>query len=370
VVKEGIGCVNNEIYKSAEVSESMKKNDKECGDMGMRMNKGVFGTGENGKEQEENGEKVVVFYEELVKEGSKKWKFTVCGLFNIPLEAWSVRGINALASRLWRPIKMDQVTSEICKAGVGRLGYARVLIEINAEDEFLDKIEINYVDEMRKVNSTKWVRVEYAWKPNRCNHLMERKEKEDSDEEDVYEVDDQSIKGFIVDEVLDNSFGTRVDSAGRRNVDEVDVMVVWSCSQTLLCLVEVNQTKVKLFVSLVYASSSVNLVNEYIIVAKDELKLLHQKAKLQWLKECDKNSTYFHNILKARKNKNRIESICCEDGSRVEVGDIVKLELSLAEALDMIKDVSDNEIKETLFDIDSSKDAGPDGYTSCFFKNA
>nr|GFC11628.1 hypothetical protein [Tanacetum cinerariifolium] len=43
---------------------------------------------------------------------------------------------------------------------------------------------------------------------------MERKEKEDSDEEDVYEVDDQSIKGFIADEVLDNSFGTRVDSAG------------------------------------------------------------------------------------------------------------------------------------------------------------
>nr|GFC11058.1 hypothetical protein [Tanacetum cinerariifolium] len=100
---------------------------------------------------------------------------------------------------------------------------------------------------------------------------------------------------------------------------------------------------------------TVDLVNEYTIVAEDELKLLHQKVKIHWLKEEDKNSSYFHNILKARKNRSRIESICCEDE---------------AEALYMIKDVSDKEIKEALFDIDSSKAAGPDGYTSCFFKKA
>nr|GEW58267.1 hypothetical protein [Tanacetum cinerariifolium] len=52
------------------------------------------------------------------------------------------------------------------------------------------------------------------------------------------------------------------------------------------------------------------------------------------------------------------------------MGNIVKLKLSEAEALDMIKEVSDIEIKEALFDIDSSKAAGPDGYTSCFFKKA
>ncbi|GJY52454.1 hypothetical protein Tco_0443301 [Tanacetum coccineum] len=61
-------------------------------------------------------------------------------LVNIPLEAWNVRGISALASRLGRPIKMDQVTADMCRTGAGRLGYARVLIEINAEDEFFDKL--------------------------------------------------------------------------------------------------------------------------------------------------------------------------------------------------------------------------------------
>ncbi|GJR37288.1 RNA-directed DNA polymerase, eukaryota, reverse transcriptase zinc-binding domain protein [Tanacetum coccineum] len=173
----------------------------------------------------ENGEKLVIFDEELVKEGSEKWKFTVCGYFvgyrmgvnelrynvrrmwgryglkdsvvdademcyfkfkneegmnyvidqspwliNIPLEAWSVRGISALASRLGRHIKMDQVTADMCRAGTKRLGYARVMIEINVEDEFFDKIEINYVDDIKKVKSTKWVKVEYTWKPDRCNH--------------------------------------------------------------------------------------------------------------------------------------------------------------------------------------------------------
>ncbi|GJW20329.1 Myb-related protein 2-like protein [Tanacetum coccineum] len=94
-------------------------------------------------------------------------------------------------------------------------------------------------------------------------------------------------------------------------------------------------------------------------------------------------------------NMHRI--ICCEDGKRVEgnlvneqfvnhfhkflrssfpvtslrsKGDIVILRLSDVEANDMIKDDSYKEIKEALFDIDSSKAAGPDGYSLCFFKKA
>ncbi|GKC41131.1 RNA-directed DNA polymerase, eukaryota, reverse transcriptase zinc-binding domain protein [Tanacetum coccineum] len=81
-----------------------------------------------------------------------------------------VKGISALASRLGRPIKMDQMTADMCREWSGRLGYARVLVEINAEDEFPDKIKINYVDGLMKIKSTKWVRVEYTWKPSRCIH--------------------------------------------------------------------------------------------------------------------------------------------------------------------------------------------------------
>nr|GEX42686.1 RNA-directed DNA polymerase, eukaryota, reverse transcriptase zinc-binding domain protein [Tanacetum cinerariifolium] len=181
------------------------------------------------------GEKVVLFDEELVREGSEKWKLTVCGyfvgckmhvnvvkynvkrmwgkfglkdimvdaegmcffkfkkeegmkyvidqspplvngkplivqrwdpkvvivkespykilirirLYNVPPKAWSIKSISAISSRLGRPMMMDQMTSDMCKERSGRLGYARVLVEIDASKPFLDKVEINYVDDAK-----------------------------------------------------------------------------------------------------------------------------------------------------------------------------------------------------------------------------
>ncbi|GKA25646.1 hypothetical protein Tco_0711755, partial [Tanacetum coccineum] len=90
-----------------------------------------------------------------------------------------------------------------------------------------------------------------------------------------------------------------------------------------------------------------------------------------------------------RRNKGRIDSICREDGSRVEDGqvsqqfvdhfnmflgqssnvttlndleDYVQARLSDAEASAMITMVTDDEIKEAIFDIDSTKSSScPDG---------
>lgn len=56
------------------------------------------------------------------------------------------------------------------------------------------------------------------------------------------------------------------------------------------------------------------ILNEYVEATKDELSLLHQKAKVKWLSEGDQNTAYFHGILKSRKHKNRIESICDDNG--------------------------------------------------------
>ncbi|GKB57623.1 hypothetical protein Tco_0913809, partial [Tanacetum coccineum] len=44
--------------------------------------------------------------------------------------------------------------------------------------------------------------------------------------------------------------------------------------------------------------------------------------------------------------------------------------LNTEDAEAMIVEVSDNEIKDAMFDTDSSKASGHDGYTSCFFKKA
>ncbi|GKC42720.1 hypothetical protein Tco_1060442 [Tanacetum coccineum] len=133
------------------------------------------------------GEEVVLFDKELVTEGSEKWQYTIYGYFvgckmhvnelryntkrmwgryglkdivvdadNMCFfkfkneEAWSIKGISAICSRLGSPMMMDKITSEMCKVGSRRLGFARVLVEVDANKEFLDKIEINYVDGQKK----------------------------------------------------------------------------------------------------------------------------------------------------------------------------------------------------------------------------
>ncbi|GJY37591.1 RNA-directed DNA polymerase, eukaryota, reverse transcriptase zinc-binding domain protein [Tanacetum coccineum] len=137
--------------------------------------------------------------------------------------------------------------------------------------------------------------------------------------------------------------------------------------------------------------SLVQIGKEYTEATKDELKLLHQIARINWLKEGDKNSAFFHSILRTRKNKSKVETICKEDGSRVEgekvpeqfvnhfqdilgksklvqplsnMNEFIQAKLSEEDALEIIAMVSNEEIKAALFDIDSCKAAGPDGYTS------
>ncbi|PWA99244.1 hypothetical protein CTI12_AA003540 [Artemisia annua] len=64
------------------------------------------------------------------------------------------------------------MTAAMCKEGSGRLGYTRVLVEIDAGKEYTDNVEISYVDKQMNVKRTKWVRVEYPWKPDKCSHCV------------------------------------------------------------------------------------------------------------------------------------------------------------------------------------------------------
>nr|GEY63810.1 RNA-directed DNA polymerase, eukaryota, reverse transcriptase zinc-binding domain protein [Tanacetum cinerariifolium] len=97
----------------------------------------------------------------------------------------------------------------------------------------------------------------------------------------------------------------------------------------------------------------VKLLEEYTAAASDKLKLLHHKAKMDWLRDGDKNTAYFYNMLKARKHKNRVESITTY--SLDQLGDIVKLKLLNEDDEAMIMKETDKEIKDDIFDIDSSK---------------
>ncbi|PWA64801.1 RNA-directed DNA polymerase, eukaryota, Reverse transcriptase zinc-binding domain protein [Artemisia annua] len=90
-------------------------------------------------EVNENGVEIVVFDEETIELGSK-------------------------------PMIMDEVATKVCMIGIGRLGFARVLAELNAEKQFKDVIEIAYKDKEACTNMIKYVQVECDWQPFRCSH--------------------------------------------------------------------------------------------------------------------------------------------------------------------------------------------------------
>ncbi|GKB59214.1 RNA-directed DNA polymerase, eukaryota, reverse transcriptase zinc-binding domain protein [Tanacetum coccineum] len=123
----------------------------------------------------ESGQEFVIFDDELVKEGSKKWEMLPLlvivkkwdpsinldrteptrlpvwiKLINIPLEAWTHKGLNALASRVGKPLIMDAMTTKMCNEGMGSLRYARILIEANASKGLVDFVEVLYLNKKEK----------------------------------------------------------------------------------------------------------------------------------------------------------------------------------------------------------------------------
>ncbi|GKB83265.1 RNA-directed DNA polymerase, eukaryota, reverse transcriptase zinc-binding domain protein [Tanacetum coccineum] len=139
------------------------------------------------------------------------------------------------------------------------------------------------------------------------------------------------------------------------------------------------------------------ILHEYNNVMSDEEKFLYQKAKVMWLFVGDRNNAYFHRALKSRNHRNRINAIHDEEGKRYErnevgkqfvnhfkkfsgesipvrkfldIDELFKVKLSQDEALSMIHNVSDAEIKRAMFQINDNNAPGPDGFSLHFYKKA
>ncbi|GJR94839.1 hypothetical protein Tco_0267013 [Tanacetum coccineum] len=64
---------------------------------------------------------------------------------------------------------MYQTTTNMCKMGTGRVGFARVLIDVKAKRGLPDKIDIVYKKRDGAVTGQKSVKVEYDWSPPICS---------------------------------------------------------------------------------------------------------------------------------------------------------------------------------------------------------
>ncbi|CAH1428278.1 unnamed protein product [Lactuca virosa] len=140
-----------------------------------------------------------------------------------------------------------------------------------------------------------------------------------------------------------------------------------------------------------------NTLFEFNVACNDEELLLSQRSKMNWLLEGDNNTKFFHRVVKSRGNKNRILMVLDEDGRWVSgkamkekfvnhfkkflgCEDIIEFsclndgffhnKLDSRVALNMIRVVTDEEIKVAMFDIDDNRAPGPDGFSSKFFKTA
>ncbi|GJT68149.1 RNA-directed DNA polymerase, eukaryota, reverse transcriptase zinc-binding domain protein [Tanacetum coccineum] len=142
---------------------------------------------------------------------------------------------------------------------------------------------------------------------------------------------------------------------------------------------------------------SCSVLKEYQEAIKEEYSLLCQKAKVEWLRDGDRNTTYFHKTIKERVHRGRIMTIRNEEGIRFEREDVATQivkhfeeflgrsrevqsmagrqnmftnKISSEEAIRMVRSISEVEIKNAMFEIEDSKAPGPDGYTASFYKSA
>ncbi|GJR69255.1 hypothetical protein Tco_0015320 [Tanacetum coccineum] len=133
--------------------------------------------------------------------------------------------------------------------------------------------------------------------------------------------------------------------------------------------------------------------NEAIVI---EEKFLKQKAKIAWLKDGDSNYAYFHKAVKSRISRSRIDVVTDTMGVVFHNDDVAKAfinhyevflgqpgithdfnainlfstYLTTNEALDMVRPISSQEIKEAMFSMGNDKSPGPDGFTAAFFKSS
>ncbi|GJU88114.1 hypothetical protein Tco_1300537 [Tanacetum coccineum] len=126
----------------------------------------------------------------------------------------------------------------------------------------------------------------------------------------------------------------------------------------------------------------------------DEEHFLKQKAKIEWLNVGDSNSAYFHKSLKSRIQRSQIEVVLRTDnielsGPNVPDAFVHHYEMFLGTQMtcdelncdglftkvisdqscsNMVRNITDEEIKKAMFSIGDDRAPGPDGFTSAFFK--
>ncbi|KAL2228933.1 UNVERIFIED_CONTAM: hypothetical protein Sindi_1873000 [Sesamum indicum] len=135
-----------------------------------------------------------------------------------------------------------------------------------------------------------------------------------------------------------------------------------------------------------------------IFLAEAERHFFYQKAKIHYLKDGDRNTKFFHDMVKRNAARNSITAVTRADGTIITAADEIAQEfvdyytsllgdeshtipvddgvfdcspkLSSEITDELCREVTALEVKNRIFNINDNKAPGPDGYSSYFFKKA
>ncbi|GKB12254.1 putative reverse transcriptase domain-containing protein, partial [Tanacetum coccineum] len=93
----------------------------------------------------------------------------VC-VYNIPMELCNGGGIGKIMSGVGKPLLMDKMTRERCLKKAGKMDFARVLVEVSAEDDLPNVLEIEYPPLGIRPARVGKLEVKYQWRPPLCTH--------------------------------------------------------------------------------------------------------------------------------------------------------------------------------------------------------
>ncbi|GJT55366.1 RNA-directed DNA polymerase, eukaryota, reverse transcriptase zinc-binding domain protein [Tanacetum coccineum] len=247
----------------------------------------------------ENGDEYVIFNDELINEGSSKWNLTLCGYFvgckmhinvlrynirrmlsrygfkedinmsidktepdklplwvrlcNLPLEAWFINGINALASRIGKHLIIDAMTASMCKHVTGRIGYTKVLVEVRAKKGLPENIDVVYQNALKEKIRHKTFQVKYDWTPPLCTECRVFGHSQDKCKKDAKEHNDSNAGNEgCSNEQGKNDDGIIVEWDGNC-VNMVNVNI---SKQVILYMLESTDNHMVSFMSCVYVANS------------------------------------------------------------------------------------------------------------------
>ncbi|GJW44848.1 zinc knuckle CX2CX4HX4C containing protein [Tanacetum coccineum] len=89
-------------------------------------------------------------------------------LFNVHIVAYSKVGLNLITSKLGRLIMLDAHTSNMCLNSWGMSSYARALVEISTDNEFVESLVVVVPLDKGKGHRMASIKVEFESRPPRC----------------------------------------------------------------------------------------------------------------------------------------------------------------------------------------------------------